>query len=278
MPSSIAGYRSKKSSLFSFFHTTIQSIRSHVGESSPVSGEQLHNDTLAGRETIVAIAERLQRLGNESHYYRLTSGLCVKVGNQADNETAVLQFIAANTGIPVPKVLYSFAQKGRHYTVRSTIDGVPLWEVWHTLSDSSRRIILSQVKTYVQMMRSLGPEHPGAVSGLNSTPFHHPRLPASINGIGPFNSVSDFHSFLRAGVQHGPDLSPAINQVVAMHERKRYATCFTHGDLSCWNVLVAGDTVVGVVGWEAAGWFPTYWEYVRAKDARPGCEWWGDIG
>ncbi|UPK91001.1 hypothetical protein LCI18_001936 [Fusarium solani-melongenae] len=50
----------------------------------------------------------------------------------------------------------------------------------------------------------------------------------------------------------------------------------THGDLSNLNILIHGDTVVGIVDWETAGWFPPYWEYTTAKYVNPQNPCWAD--
>ncbi|KAI6785049.1 uncharacterized protein J7T54_008143 [Emericellopsis cladophorae] len=39
----------------------------------------------------------------------------------------------------------------------------------------------------------------------------------------------------------------------------------THGDLSSLNIMVQSDTVVVIVDWDTAGWFPKHWEYICAK-------------
>ncbi|KAJ7928815.1 kinase-like domain-containing protein [Mycena leptocephala] len=35
----------------------------------------------------------------------------------------------------------------------------------------------------------------------------------------------------------------------------------THGDLRPHNILVQGTTITAVIDWEAAGFYPDYWEY-----------------
>lgn len=51
-----------------------------------------------------------------------------------------------------------------------------------------------------------------------------------------------------------------------MHENTDWGLpVFTHGDRSSLNVLVSGETIVGIVGWETAGWYPSYWEYITAS-------------
>lgn len=39
---------------------------------------------------------------------------------------------------------------------------------------------------------------------------------------------------------------------------------FTHGDLDPRNILVEEGHVIGIVDWEQSGWYPGYWEYVKA--------------
>lgn len=41
-------------------------------------------------------------------------------------------------------------------------------------------------------------------------------------------------------------------------------TVLTHGDLNPCNIMVRGDTVVGIIDWECSGWYPNYWEYTNA--------------
>jgi thiamine kinase-like enzyme len=39
---------------------------------------------------------------------------------------------------------------------------------------------------------------------------------------------------------------------------------FTHGDFQRKNIVVRNDGAVVLVDWEAAGWYPGYWEYATA--------------
>lgn len=49
---------------------------------------------------------------------------------------------------------------------------------------------------------------------------------------------------------------------------------FTHGDLSSLNILVRSDEVVGIIDWETAGWYPSYWEYTTACQVNPRNPFW----
>ena len=56
----------------------------------------------------------------------------------------------------------------------------------------------------------------------------------------------------------------------------------THGDLYLRNILVAdspdgGVYASGIVDWEASGFYPEYWEHLKAlntRDTRDESDWW----
>jgi aminoglycoside phosphotransferase (APT) family kinase protein len=39
---------------------------------------------------------------------------------------------------------------------------------------------------------------------------------------------------------------------------------FTHGDLTYVNIIVENDNLVGIIDWEASGYFPVWWEFTCA--------------
>ena len=47
-------------------------------------------------------------------------------------------------------------------------------------------------------------------------------------------------------------------------DTSRNEIVFTHGDLDPRNILVEEGHVTGIVDWEQSGWYPGYWEYVKA--------------
>lgn len=49
----------------------------------------------------------------------------------------------------------------------------------------------------------------------------------------------------------------------------KWPLVFTHGDLSRLNILARGDDIVGIIDWETAGWYPSYWEYTTACQVNP---------
>ena len=125
-------------------------------------------------------------------------------------------------------------------------------------------------------MRSLKPPYSGVVEGVDGGKVYDMRLSDGLKGFGPFNSIRDFHSFLRDGISASPEQFPEVNKLVEMHEKAHFSTCFTHGDLNSMNILVKGDNIVGIIDWDTAGWYPEYWEYTTAYNVNPYNEFWKD--
>lgn len=44
---------------------------------------------------------------------------------------------------------------------------------------------------------------------------------------------------------------------------------FTHSNLAQHNIMVDNGRVTGIVHWECTGWYPTYWEYLKALFTEP---------
>ena len=86
---------------------------------------------------------------------------------------------------------------------------------------------------------------------------------------GPFKSVHDFHLHLRGGFETLPIHFPDVGELIALQDRDWPPPVFTHGDLSSLNILARGDKIVGIIDWETAGWYPSYWEYTTAWQANP---------
>lgn len=75
---------------------------------------------------------------------------------------------------------------------------------------------------------------------------------------------SNFHKYFRNDLKPQPGLRADLSELISLQENTPSALVFTHGNLSSLNILVSGDEVVGIIDWETAGWYPSYWEYTTA--------------
>lgn len=142
--------------------------------------------------------------------------------------------------------------------------------------------ILEQLRGMVAELRSIRLPAGCHVANVDGEAFFDPRLP-SRDYWGPFATKRAFHdAIIGGGNLDGTDLSTLPADIAELlfyywqYGRDDEDLVFTHGDLSSLNVLVHGDTVVGIIDWETSGWFPSYWEYVGAKDVNSYNELWSD--
>lgn len=205
----------------------------------------------------------------------LTNKLCVKYGDlQHVSEAATMQFIANHTKIPVPKVYCAFSRKGRTFIVMERLNGDYVGNGWFSRSKESREVILQQIKSMVTEIRSIIPAADTSVTSVIGGSLFDLRLPETPGArFGPFKTISDFHRYIRRGVETHQE--EEVRELIEMHEES-WPIRFTHADLSSLNVLVRGDTVVGIVDWATAGWYPSYWEYTSASNVNPQNEFWRD--
>ncbi|KAL2354265.1 kinase-like domain-containing protein [Cryomyces antarcticus] len=206
----------------------------------------------------------------------LSRHLCVKYGDRVDlSEASAMHFIAQHTSIPVPKVHCAFTHRDKTYIVMEHIDGEMLARGWVTRSDESKANIHSQLRKFIHEMRQIVPPGLG-VANVDGGSLFDPRISVPTWRFGPFTTIQAFHEFLHDGLRPGPTMPPAVNDLIAQHDRSWPPPTFTHGDLSSLNILAKGDEVVGIVDWETAGWYPSYWEYTTACQVNPQNSFWAD--
>lgn len=177
-------------------------------------------------------------------------------------EAHSIDFVARNTTIPVPKIYCAFARKGIYYTVMQKLPGKMLVVDWNTRSGESRAKILRQLKDMVAQLRAPPPPPMAGVSSVIGGLVYDCRLPTR-DLHGPFADVQEFHRYLRQGYDDEYSENAELDEIVKLHKGS-WPICFTHGDLSSLNIIAKGDEITGIVDWETAGWYPSYWEYATA--------------
>ncbi|KAL8923766.1 MAG: hypothetical protein Q9208_004414 [Pyrenodesmia sp. 3 TL-2023] len=194
-------------------------------------------------------------------------------------DAATLQFIAQHTSIPVPKVYCAFEHKGQVFIVMEFIKGRMLTYGWTSRTPESKAKIHQQLRHMIAELRTLPhPEHLG-IANVTGGRLFDPRLPGKSLDFGPFKTIEEFHLHLREGWDRErcrtlpSDRRDEIYELVDQHEGT-WPICFTHGDLSSLNILARGDEVVGIVDWDTAGWYPSYWEYTTAWHVNPFNDFW----
>ncbi|KAH0370272.1 kinase-like protein, partial [Aureobasidium melanogenum] len=206
----------------------------------------------------------------------LTSDLCVKYGSRLDVvEAQTMLFIAKHTSIPVPKIYFAFTDDECTYILMERVHGQPAVWGWVHRSDASKQRVLEGLKKMILEMRSLTPQS-NAICSVSGGSLYDLRIPMMTTRFGPFDSVREFHNYLRNNTQTGSNACDEFLRLVSLHSQDWGRPTFTHGDLSSLNILVRGDDVVGIIDWETAGWYPPYWEYTTGCQVNPQNPFWRD--
>ncbi|KAH0038589.1 kinase-like protein, partial [Aureobasidium melanogenum] len=142
------------------------------------------------------------------------------------NEAAALDFIAANTTIPVPKVLTCFEDDGAVYLITEVIDARRMDE----LSDSDRAVVAEELESYTAQLHGLRSSSLGGCTGL----------------VIPLYRVWE--------------KTPRDEWTLQPSDAEEYVFC--HMDLSQQNVLVCHDElkIRAIIDWEYSGFWPEKFE------------------
>lgn len=201
----------------------------------------------------------------------------IKVVSEAHlGEAQTLRYLAEHTSIPVPKVYWAFIYGGQTYTVMSKVKGKMLWENWNERSASSKDKIFRQLKSILTELRGIPlPPNTGVASITGGPIFDSLLLGESI--YGPFKTAAGFYQVLMNGTDlqyHWPPHFDQLNVLSEFYKQAQYDLVFTHGDLSMFNIMASDDEITGIIDWETSGWYPSFWEYTKAKDVNPHTKFW----
>lgn len=155
------------------------------------------------------------------------------------------------------------------------IQGNIIGSGWVSRNEESKAKLLAQLGAMIREMQELNPPEGMGVASVDGGSLYDGRLPGPSPRFGPFDNQQDFHCQLREDLEFDSTLPPDIQDMIKQ-QSKSWPLKFTHGDLSCLNILVRGDDVVGIVDWETSGWYPSYWEYTTACQINPLFSFWAN--
>jgi aminoglycoside phosphotransferase (APT) family kinase protein len=146
--------------------------------------------------------------------------------------------------------------KGVWYFYMDECPGVPLLDVVDAMTPTELDTVAEQLSTILAEMRACKRRFIGSVSGgpLRNFFLAQPWTPKYA-----FDSVGGFLEHYREAFLQfsGPKY---VDELFSKLPRNA-SIVLTHGDLRPHNILVQGTTITAVIDWEAAGFYPDYWEY-----------------
>ncbi|KAK6501679.1 hypothetical protein TWF481_009508 [Arthrobotrys musiformis] len=193
-------------------------------------------------------------------------------------EAAAMLLVRQQTKIPIPSVIFSKVDDSTKKTMicMSYIEGTRLSDAWPHLNPLQKAEVEAQLRAYLAELRALEPPVPAYIGGVSGGPLRDVRLnklgvPATGEAV---SSIVEFEDWLLSTTITAlpAKIKAHIKDSMAkLRGQKGYRIVFTHGGMYPHNILVRkqGDDrweVVGILDWSSAGWYPEYWEFVKAME------------
>lgn len=216
--------------------------------------------------------------GENSYVWGLAGGLVLKIrenNHQGTSETRTQEYLEFNSlTVPVPKIRQELIDEftGMHHLYMDRIPGERLSCVWDLMSKPMRESIADQMVAYVGQLSSLTSDY---IGGLDGGPIWDNLLfLGQTEPRGPFANNDELFAALASqidGEYH--DAMPALYKLMPSAS----PPTFTHGDLHMGSVIVRGDRIVGITGWENAGFFPVWSESAKMQSSPAVDEEWREM-
>lgn len=209
----------------------------------------------------------------------LGSSIVVKFGRSLNtDQIKVLQWIKAqDSRFPVPDVLGALETTDRTYLFMTLAEGVPLEKVWRDLSVPQKTAIRSQLGRIFERLRLFPHPRHSPLGSLSSrcTDLRRSDRTSSVT----ISSEADFNDFL---CSHPQRAQSRWIKLIRNSMRDDHQIVMTHGDLHPRNIMVTWDgctasgpqsrvpnaeiriQITSLLDWEFSGWYPQYWEFVKA--------------
>lgn len=216
---------------------------------------------------------------------RVGEDIVVKVAQRLDHdEHGVLQFLDEHVpGIPAPRALGLVEVESTSFMFMTRIPGTTLETCWPSLTSEAKKHVQRLLDKNFAVLRELELP-PGAPLGspLGRRVCKDVRRDERVS-TSHIHTEAQFNDFLL----HSPS-----SRVAAGHKswlrsmlRTDHRILFTHADLHPRNVMVVdkpdgGVELSGLIDWEASGYYPEYWEHVKATNTRSikdTSDWWDHL-
>ena len=156
------------------------------------------------------------------------------------------------------------------------IPGRVLSDVWEELLDWKRIWVIFTLADYVRQLRAIRHPRstiPGPVAPLGepARPCESPVFGPVIPTRGPFKSYEKLAAFFNKRYrklieyEQRVDKARAKQLVLADPFDDKEPLVLTHQDIAMSNVIVGDDGRLWLIGWELAGFYPPWFEYVGMR-------------
>lgn len=176
-------------------------------------------------------------------------------------EAPNIRFLSQQTSIPIPTIIIDWEEEnGRYFLFTERIQGQSLDAAWPTMTTVDKERVAMQTAEYILQLRKLQSPQ---MQSLDEQPVYSAFLFPNGYGVphGPLSSDDELWNEMDKALGKVP-----IKARQRLRERMPPASpfTFTHGDLTNSNIMVKEGNLVGILDWEASGYFPVWWEFTCA--------------
>lgn len=242
-----------------------QMVKLHLCGSSDDESEPEFDELPRGLRWRLHLGKTKTEQQGGSTVVRLGNNKVIKRGC-ATTEYEALRLVDRHTSIPIPKVLGVYHLREGVVVECESLPGRPLDTVWRELSALQQPKVVNDLGRFMEQLRKIEPPKHVLIGSATMGAAFDRRF--GKGDIGPFYSFDRFHEYLRRG---HPVSDFKEKEVAECHERRMpYVIKFTHGHLCPRNIMIDEQgRITAIVGWESAGWYPEYWEYVQLRHCTP---------
>ncbi|KAJ5223262.1 hypothetical protein N7468_007804 [Penicillium chermesinum] len=172
--------------------------------------------------------------------------------------------------VPVPEVFGWRVddEKNHVFIYMELIQGRTLLDRWNELTDLDQNSLRNDLIQIIKALRRLEQDplqqYIGSISHQKAQDYVFQSYPEA----GPFSTVKEFHDWFSSLPQQRLPPSKKFKDPYRDSLPDDEDIKFTHADLHRSNIMVSSSKparILAIVDWEQAGWYPSYWEYCKAR-------------
>ncbi|PPR04742.1 hypothetical protein CVT24_006901 [Panaeolus cyanescens] len=215
--------------------------------------------------------------------FTLGDDVLVKTGISAGSEEhEILSFVSEHfTSVVAPRPLGYMKIGQLSFLFMTRLPGQSLIQCWSRLDVSQKQLVRTLLDDMCRELRSLE-----LSAGSPMGTVWDPRRCKDLRryhriSSGPICSEAEFNEFLTFSDIPPRHVAAGYRKWVFSMLRTDHRIVFTHGDFHPRNIMIdidsGGSLKLGLVDWEMAGFYPEYWELLKAFNTRTMCDesdWW----
>ncbi|KAI6093401.1 hypothetical protein F4821DRAFT_80583 [Hypoxylon rubiginosum] len=192
--------------------------------------------------------------------YIMTEAVDTEPSEDTDVTLALAaELLRKSTRVPIPNVIAGWKENGKAITIVEQVPGQRLYDIWWDLSKDEREQIAGQVAHHIDQWRRLKADRISSLSGGGA--YHEYLFGTTGQRFGPFRSDEQMWESIEHQLEQ-KKVDSDVMQVLKDYMPESAPCVFTHGDLSCANIIIHNGRVSGILGFDNAACLPAWAENI----------------